>query len=273
MAFSNVFERLGRAVFESPFESKRLAKDAPELAEIRLAAIDAIKEKSHRIGGKNVFPYDLVRILLLGVPEDQEPVFRSPFLLEYFADELKAALSQSSYRFSSGLRIEFVTSARLPLAQEHWISVETLMYEQTQAGVSPQTQTPAILSVVSGKANHARLKLEKARTNIGRTVEVFRAAGPSRRNDLAFLGGDEIDKTVSREHAHIVRALATSEYRLFNDRVYKGEGNCGLWVVRDGLSFPVHHGSRGALLRSGDEIHLGTAVVRFSRASDPAAAD
>ena len=34
--------------------------------------------------------------------------------------------------------------------------------------------------------------------------------------------------------------------------------------MREGLSFAVHHSPRGTLLQSGDEIHLGAAVVRFS---------
>jgi hypothetical protein len=33
--------------------------------------------------------------------------------------------------------------------------------------------------------------------------------------------------------------------------------------VRDGLSQPVHRNTRGAVLKDGDEIHLGRAIVRF----------
>ena len=50
---------------------------------------------------------------------------------------------------------------------------------------------------------------------------------------------------------------------MFNDRIYKGEANCGLWILRDGLSQPVHRGTRGTILCFGDEIHLGQAVVRL----------
>ena len=67
---SNVIEKLGRAIFEAPFGAGRISKDAPELAEIRLAVLDAVKSKSHRAGGKHVFPFDLIRIHLRGVPEE-----------------------------------------------------------------------------------------------------------------------------------------------------------------------------------------------------------
>lgn len=264
MPLSNIFEKLGRAVFESPFESHRLAKDAPELAEIRLTAIDTIKNKSHRVGGSNVFAYDLVRIHLLGIPEEQQAVFSSEFLLTYFTEELKTALKRSGFRFPPALTVEFVTTPRMPVEGETWIAVETVMHPQLIGNPAATPSAAAVLTVLQGTANHSRLKLEKPRTNIGRTAEVFRKSGPSRRNDLAFSGDDEPGQTVSREHAHIVRSPATNEYRLFNDRVYQGEENCGIWIVREGLSFAVHHNPRGTLLRSGDEIYLGTAVVRFS---------
>ncbi len=264
MAFSSVLEKLGRAVFESPFGANRLAKDAPELAEIRLLALDAIKANSHRVAGRNVFAHDVVRIKLLGIPEDKAAVFRGEFLKKYFAEELKGALARSSFRFPSDLEVEFSTDSRLPNAGESWVAVEIEMRQAEAATPALSAHAVATLTVLKGKANEMKLALEKARINIGRTAEVFRAAAPSRRNDLVFLGEDEASKTVSREHAHIVRTQKTGEYRLINDRIYKGDANCGLWIVRDGLSHPVHRSARGAVLKEGDEIHLGTAVIRFS---------
>ena len=75
------------------------------------------------------------------------------------------------------------------------------------------------------------------------------------------------DRTVSREHAHIAFHKRSGEYRLYNDRWYKqghkGDGGCGLWIIRDGLSQEVHRNARGTRLQHGDEIHLGRAVVKF----------
>ncbi len=264
MALSNVFEKLGRAVFESPFGANRLAKDAPELAEIRLAALDVVKAKSHRVSGKYVFPYDLIRIELLGVPEEQAQVFQNDFLKGYFAEELKAGLTRASYRFPAGLHFEFGTSPRLPEKGESWLSVETAMRQPSTESTPSHAASIGCFTVIHGTANQMKLMLKKARTNIGRTAEVYRTAGPSRRNDLVFVGDDEIDKTVSREHAHVLRSSTTGEYRLFNDRIYKGEDQCALWIVRDGLSLPVHKSPRGTLLQTGDEVYVGTAVLRFS---------
>jgi hypothetical protein len=42
--------------------------------------------------------------------------------------------------------------------------------------------------------------------------------GIVRRNDLAFVGDSEVNRSVSREHIHIEYDKTTGEYRLFNDR-------------------------------------------------------
>jgi hypothetical protein len=131
----------------------------------------------------------------------------------------------------------------------------------------PRAKRAARLVVVSGTANKAEIPLQKARTNIGRLIDVYKEEGLSRRNDLAFAEDNPINRTVSREHAHVVHDKKTGEYRLFNDRWYKlgnkAENNCGLWIVRDGMGQEVHRDMRGTRLLPGDEIHLGKAVLKF----------
>jgi hypothetical protein len=127
----------------------------------------------------------------------------------------------------------------------------------------------ARLVVSAGTANKSEIPLLKARTNIGRLTDVYKSEGLSRRNDLAFAEDNPINRTVSREHAHILHDKKTGEYRLFNDRWYqrgnKAENNCGLWIVRDGMGQEVHRDTRGTRLLPGDEIHLGKAVLKFQK--------
>jgi hypothetical protein len=256
MAVSNVIERLGRAIFEAPFGGQKISKDAPELAEIRLAVMDAVKARAHRAGGKLVFPYNLIRIKLAGVPEDQAAVFRSGFLADYFAEELRAGLGRSSYRYPADLTVEIETLAEMPGPKEGWLAVETLLREAPPA--QNASQMVASLTVIKGHAQPSELRLAGKTVNVGRTEHVVLESGPSRLNDIAFA---EEDRSVSRQHAHL--ECSGSEVRLFNDRVYKGAENCSLYVVRAGKSQPVHRGGHGAVLVDGDEIHLGQAVIRF----------
>ena len=253
MPLSDLIERLGRTIFEAPFSGVQL--DQPELAEIRLALLDEIKSKSHRVAGRYVFPHNLVRVELLGVPEAQSAAFHGDFFPTYFQQELRSGLTRANYRFPEDLRVET------------WIQVETETLTPAKTESPVQTRRPARLVVVRGIASQPEMVLKKTRTNIGRTVEVTRLDGPSRRNDLAFTEDNEINRTVSREHAHIIRHKGTGEYRLYNDRWYKGSGkakdNCGLWIIRDGLGQEVHRNARGAKLQPGDEIQLGQAMLKF----------
>ena len=264
MPVSNIIEKLGRAIFEAPFGTHKIAQDAPELAEIRIAVLDAVKAKSHRASGRNVFPYNLVRINLLGVPDEQASVFHGDFLSKYLAEELRAGLSRSNYRFPDDLYVEITTTSKLPEPNQEWLTVDTLITEKIAAASVTAIHPPARLTVEAGTAQPAELKIQGPRTNIGRTVEVYReGSGLARRNDVAFGEEDEISRSVSREHAHILYSQENGEARLVNDRLYRGEANCGTYIIRNGFATAVHRNARGTVLMSGDQIQLGQALLRF----------
>src|SRR5215471_870096 len=69
MSLSDLLERLGRNIFESPFGVDANPSESPEVAEIRFAILDQVKRKMQRTGGKLVFPYNFVRIHVRGVQE------------------------------------------------------------------------------------------------------------------------------------------------------------------------------------------------------------
>jgi hypothetical protein len=170
------------------------------------------------------------------------------------------ALRASGCRYPENLRVEVAATVGLPRRDEPWLVVEAVSLEQAGAGGSV-----ARLAVREGAANAAELRLDKARINIGRVVDVYRDAGLYRRNDLAFEAESDINRTVSREHAHITHDSLSGEYRLFNDRWYARGGECGTWIVRDGMSQEVHRNARGTKLEPGDEIHFGKAVMVFEQ--------
>ncbi|HKW97322.1 MAG TPA: FHA domain-containing protein [Bryobacteraceae bacterium] len=268
MSLSDLIEKLGKTIFEAPFDRALAPKDIPELAEIRLAVLEEIVNKGQRARGKMLFPYNLVRIHVRGAGDQESAFLKSDFLKSYFEQEIRSGLARLNYRFPEDLEVEFETTPELPNGGK-WLRVETGSRPKKEP-LPLVNRHSARLVVVRGKATAEEISLEKDRTNIGRTVEVYRAQGPSRRNDLAFAEEDEINRTVSREHAHIVYTKKTGEYRLFNDRWYKQDkrepANCGLWIIRGGLSREVARNARGIKLEAGDEIQLGRAIVRFELA-------
>jgi hypothetical protein len=176
-----------------------------------------------------------------------------------FERELRTSLAKAHVHFPDDLVVQVDSTPEFPVSPEGWVAVEV---ESRARATAAGPRRMAKLVVVQGTANLPEIAIDKARTNIGRTVDVERSDGPSRRNDLAFTDDSPVNRTVSREHAHILFSKTRGEYRLFNDRVHP-EGNCGLWILRDGLSKPVHRDDRGVRLIAGDEIHFGSAVVRF----------
>jgi hypothetical protein len=173
------------------------------------------------------------------------------------------ALSKEACRFPEDLRVQVRNSGGRQVAARRDVSRK----EGQEVEEVSEAPRPAKLVVSAGKANKSEVPLQKIRTNIGRLTDVYKAEGLSRRNDLAFAEDNAINRTVSREHAHILFDKKTGEYRLFNDRWYKrgdkAEDNCGLWIVRDGMGQEVHRDTRGTRLLPGDEIHLGKAVPKF----------
>jgi hypothetical protein len=267
MKVSELIERLGRTVFEAPFGAfSETMNDSPEVAEIRIAVLDEVSKKVQRAGGKALFPYNVVRILIR-VSESDAAVFERDFFRRFFEEEVRKGLVKETCRFPSDLRVE-IRGIPGEDGAGKWLRVEMSAEDLPRAAEeTPKARRVARLVVETGAANKPEILLQKARTNIGRLVDVYKAEGLSRRNDLAFAEDHPVNRTVSREHAHIVYDKKAGEYRLFNDRWYKrgnrSDENCGLWIVRDGMGQEVHRDTRGTKLLQGDELHLGKAVVKF----------
>jgi pSer/pThr/pTyr-binding forkhead associated (FHA) protein len=265
MKLSDIIERLGRTVFEAPFGAASQAiGDSPEAAEIRIALLDEIRNKIQHAGGHALFPYNVVRVHIRASAEEGA-VFEHDFFRRFLDEEVRKTLSKEGARFPQDLRV----AVKAAVEAGKWLRVEMLIEDAAPipAAPTPHLQGIATLVVSAGTANRSELALENPRTNLGRLTDVYKSQGPSRRNDLAFAEDTPINRTVSREHAHIVRDKDSGEYRLFNDRWHahgnQPENNCGLWIVRDGMGQEVHRDGRGTRLMDGDEIHLGKAIVKF----------
>jgi hypothetical protein len=266
MGISELIERLGRAVFEMPFSAGQVS-ESPEIAEIRFAILDEVRTRMQRAAGKHIFPYDLVRISIHGVGDSQSAIFEREFFRGFFESEVRRALDKEHCRYPDDLRVEVHVTKNLSETGK-WLTVETTAQAAPPPAPAPIARRIGKLTVLAGTANQAEFTVEKARLNIGRVTDVYRAAGPARRNDILFAEETAINRTVSREHAHILWDETAKEYRLYNDRWYKRggkhDGACNLWIMRDGMGQEVHRDSRGTKLQDGDEIHFGKAVLRFS---------
>lgn len=202
--------------------------------------------------GERVFPFPRVIVTFAAAEAERRAMLESAFGGR-LGDDLKEALKASGATVPRGFSVEVRTSETGEAPFEIEYSAEKA------PGVVPAVAARVV--VVRGKAEREEYALDRARTNIGRMKELTDADHRvTRRNDIVFEdGADDANGTVSRRHAHI--RLEDGEYRVCDDG-----SEFGTRVFRDGRSIEAPAGNRrGERLRSGDEIYLGRACLRFER--------
>jgi hypothetical protein len=253
-----------------------------EPLEIRQAILDEVASKVTAAGpGKRIFPYGKVCVQVV-VADDEE---RARF----------EAAVEEAWDLEQGIRERLTERGAVPPARLV-VEIELvpeggeafggrryrIVYEREPGGgkaaggtargerqeAAPPAERPALeLAVVRGRAQEAAYRFTEPRILLGRMEEVLDEAGRvKRRNDVAFVDGtgeggergdsDEINRTVSREHARITW---DEDERCF---WLRAEAQ-GVRIFRGGDPIEVsRHDRRGVRLVAGDEIYLGRASVR-----------
>jgi pSer/pThr/pTyr-binding forkhead associated (FHA) protein len=244
--------------------------ESDELLLVHRAMLEEVEGKVQVLArGKRVFPYARVTVTLSSPDAERRNLYQSAFgdgnRLE---TDVREALAGAECEIPRTFRLEVKTAEKEIPSGGQAFAIEYAADEpkmsKRPANV-PEVAAVAVgtgrLVVVKGKAENTEYKLEKSRTNIGRLPELTDSEQRViRRNDVVFEEGiDEANATVSRRHAHI--RLEDGEYRVCDD-----ESEFGTVVFRDGRTIEVPAGNRrGEKLRTGDEIYLGRACLRFER--------
>ncbi len=228
------------------------AAQSDELLLVHRAILEEIETKVQTASrGKRIFPYSLVTVTLTSADAGRRALYEEAFGAEArLENDVRQALESAGCQLSRAFSVDVKTAE----SGDH-------AFEIRYGSAPPAPPAPASLVVVKGKAESETYPISKPRTNIGRLAELTDAESRVvRRNDIVFLeGGDEANSTVSRKHAHI--QFAAGEYRIADDG-----SEFGTRVFRDGRSIDVPAGNRrGEKLRSGDEIYLGRACLRFQQ--------
>src|SRR5579863_696950 len=121
MNVGQFLEKWGRTMFERPLTTSPDPEEPPEVAEIRLAILDQVREKSYRAGGRKVFPFNVVHIHVRGVEDSRAPVFNGKFFRKYFEQEVRAQLEKNECRYPEDLRVEVHLLRELPVPGQEWL--------------------------------------------------------------------------------------------------------------------------------------------------------
>jgi hypothetical protein len=228
--------------------------DSSELLLLHRAILAEVESKVQIVArGRRVFPFARVVVTLVAAEAERRTILQAAFG-ERLGEDIREAMAGSECELPRGFSVEVRTA-------EAGLRAFEIEYSVDPVKIASAPAAPGRLIVVKGKTQATEYKLERVRTNLGRMPELTDADHRVvRRNDVVFEeGADESNATVSRKHAHI--RLEAGDYRLCDDG-----SEFGTRVFRDGRSIEVPHGDRrGEKLRSGDEIYLGRACLRFER--------
>jgi FHA domain len=213
--------------------------------------------------GKRVFPFNSLTLSVLAPSREQRARFDAivagePSLRDRIIEQLRSRSCSID-----DLTLDVFYVARAPKDWRH------RQFNLTFARVArtPTTEVrrdPVFaridLTVVCGTAARKHYSFAAGRIDLGRCGEVRDTRNRLvRTNHVAFIerSGD-VNRTVSRQHAHITYEPTSGGYRVRDDGSVRGTS-----VVRNGGTVAVPPGSVGVRLRTGDELVLGEARLRI----------
>lgn len=236
--------------------------DAREPIELAHAIVEAVEHEIQSGGrGTRVFPFNTIDVSVLA-PSDQararlEAVVDGDVPLGHrIGERLRAAGCRETELI---VHIDYVKHAK-----ENWTDPQFSIAFSRLAREAPAAETPEDervrleLTVIRGAAERWTYVFAAHRIDLGRGNEVRDSRnGLIRTNQVAFSEADDLNRSVSRQHAHIVYERQAAQFRLYDDGSVHGTR-----IVRKGRTLAVPWGGRGGRLQSGDEIELGEARVR-----------
>jgi pSer/pThr/pTyr-binding forkhead associated (FHA) protein len=242
--------------FDSPLDAGAMP------LEIVQAVLDALERKVEPVGrGQRLFPYNRV-LVRLGPTQADRVALQAAF--DRLEARFRERLSEVQCTPPDDLQVRVVYLKRAPA---EWPAGQFFSVECASEAAAPAATATAArqhklrMTIVKGAAAQPAYEFDQPVVSIGRTAEPVDERGRVRRNDVVFADTlDGITETVGRAHARLELDGATAAYRAFND----GSSN-PTFIVRAGTTIQIPpRDPRGVRVRSGDELHLGRAIVRLS---------
>jgi hypothetical protein len=238
-----------------------------EPLEIARAIVDTIAREVQPGGrGTQVFPFNTIHVSVLATSSDDRARLEAMFDGDHSLASRVAERLRGERCDVGGLDVHV---AYLPRAQKNWRDPQfTVAFSRTARPPVAAVPTPVAvpiridITVLRGVADRRSYSFQSARIELGRGAEVRDSRhNLIRTNHVAFAEvADDVNRSVSRQHAHIAYDSRARTFRLHDDGSVHGSG-----IVRDGKAVAVPAGTRGVRLRPRDEIVLGDAkiVVKF----------
>jgi len=244
-----------------------------EPLEVRRAVVEGLTGEVRPVGGgRRVLPVGRVTVAIVATDATEKRLFKEALTGPGGVEaDLRRALDAAGAEWPRGfaLTVRFVktpgadwrSGARFHVTASDPGAPAPVPERETvstiAAAAAPLVAPTLVLRVTLGQASAGTATCAGERVNIGRQQMVADANGRVvRRNDIAFVGDDEVSRSVSRAHAHVAWIPAAGTYRVFDE-----QSSHGTVVSRGGRLIQVPPGRDGLKLAAGDEVHVGRAVV------------
>jgi len=268
-----IVTRTNRAI-DKVFEGVRSAIDprvnlgsAATMLDLRAAVIEHIEQSVAAAGrGTRVLPGPVV------VVQVHPAGFKDARALGAVMDDLRPVLIERLDAMKcvvpTNFQVQIKTVSRKPAG---WDPQQrfAVVFEKAKSTRLPGTDVvePRGLRLIvrRGAAQKRVFDLLVPVIRIGRTRFPADSQGHVRTNDIAFADdGSALSRSVGRGHAEIRFMPATRTYRVFD----QGSAN-GTRVLRKGrLSEVAANDPAGMAIQPGDELHIGTAIVKVVKYLD-----
>ena len=240
-----------------------------EPLEVRRAVVESLTGEVRPVGGgRRVLPVGRVTVAIVAADATEKRLFKEALAgPDGVEADLRRALDAAGAEWPRGfaLTVKFVKTPG-----QDWRSGARFHVTASEPGApAPERETVSTVAAVPlaaptlvlratlGQATPGTATCKGERVNIGRQAMVADANGRVvRRNDIAFIGDDEVSRSVSRAHAHVAWIPAAGTYRVFDE-----QSSHGTVISRGGRLMQVPPGRDGLKLAAGDEVHVGRAVV------------
>jgi hypothetical protein len=181
-------------------------------------------------------------------------------------EEVQRMADDYAITLSPSFKCDIVFTDKFPPQADLINGINAAVFISTQKSGLINKKSQAFIKVLNGEAEQESYALDAAngRINIGREARVQAAGNYMRKNTIAFKP-NEINRSVSRQHAHIEWEADSNSFLVFADEGGIPPNNKMKVRTPEGVLIKMQAIEVGHRLQEGDQVILGdSAVLEFT---------
>lgn len=184
---------------------------------------------------------------------------------KFKTDEVQRMADDYAIMLPASWKFDVVFTDKYPAQSYIAKDIDAAIFFTTINAAPANKSSQAFIKILNGQAEKETYLIDPSigKINIGREAKAQMAGGFVRMNTIAFVssGSMDINRSVSRQHAHIEWEPASSSFLVFADEGGIPPNNKMKVRTADGLFIKMQAVEIGHRLAEGDQIILGDAAA------------